>query len=283
MKRKLIVANWKMNFAFDETDEWIKNFIAQYNANYTAMQNVEVAVCPPTYLISYLDAELLETSFFDIEQFLKAENKKVEDFSQDELMQIMIDATPFFLGAQDCHYENSGAFTGDTSPMMLSEMGVRYVILGHSERRAQHFETNEIVAKKARAALYNDIIPIICVGESKETRDAEEHLKFVFKQLIASIPQDVIFPRLVIAYEPIWSIGTGLVPTSEQILEMMDLIKKICKEKISNLADEFVLLYGGSATEVNAAEILSIQNVDGLLVGKASLDGNKFAKICLSV
>lgn len=282
MKKKLIVANWKMNFAFDETDNWVKNFITKYNENYSAMQNVEIAVCPPNFLVSHIDAELLENSFADIEQFLESEKKNIEDFSEDELMQIMIDATPFFLGAQDSHYENFGPFTGDTSPSMLSEMGVRYAILGHSERRMNHYETNEIVAKKAKAALYNDIIPIICVGETREVRDAADHLKFIYKQLIASIPQDVKFPRLVIAYEPIWSIGTGIVPSDEEIREVFELIKKICQERIQDFAEEFIILYGGSVNEENASEILSIQNVEGLLVGKASLDADKFADICLA-
>jgi len=158
---------------------------------------------------------------------------------------------------------------------MLKKVGCQYVILGHSERRAGHFESDEIVAKKIRTALEEKLIPIICVGENKEIRDRGEHLEFVRKQLIDSIPSDVKFEKLVIAYEPIWSIGTGAIPSSEQIAEMMNFIKK-------TVAMESLTLYGGSVTSQNSGEILAVSNVDGLLIGKASLDVEEFVKISLS-
>lgn len=165
---------------------------------------------------------------------------------------------------------------------MLTKVGCQYVILGHSERRQYHLESDEIVAKKITAALAQKITPIICVGESKETRDAGKHLEFVYKQVMQSIPADAQFEKLVIAYEPIWSIGTGVTPTTTQIAEMAHLFKKIFAEKFAGRAKEYFMLYGGSVTSQNSKEILSIDGVSGLLVGKASLDVEEFAKICIS-
>ncbi len=194
----------------------------------------------------------------------------------------MVKNRPLKLGAQDCHYENSGSFTGDLSAAMIKNVGCGYVILGHSERRAGHFESDEIVAKKVKAALANNLIPIICVGENKEIRDQNKHLGFVYKQLMNSMPQDVKFKKLIIAYEPIWSIGTGVVPTTEQIAEMAKLITQVFKEKFSDIAQEYFVLYGGSVTSQNSKEILAVAHVDGVLVGKASLDASEFVKISIS-
>ncbi len=280
--KKLIVANWKMNSSFDQSDAWLKVFLEKYEDYFEAMQNVDIVVCPPVFLLDHIDSALLDNTFEKLDIFLEAEKKKIEDYSEEELTELMAAERPFELGAQDCHYEESGSFTGDISASMVHSLNALYVILGHSERRAHHFESNEIVAKKVRAALKNNLVPIICVGESQETRNQAGHLEFVYNQLLSSIPRDVKFPKLVIAYEPIWSIGTGLVPTNAQIKEMMHLIRKVIHEKYSQVAQEVVLLYGGSASDENAKEIMGIDYVDGLLVGKASLDAQKFIKICLS-
>lgn len=282
MAQKIIVANWKMNGAFEEADQWLAKFIDLYSANQEALQKVEMVVCPPSFLVDYFDSQLLDNAFDNIEKIAQDRGKNIEDFEEEELAEIVIKQRPFWLGAQDCHFENSGSFTGDLSAEMIKKIGADYVILGHSERRENHFETDEIVAKKVAAAVAQDILPIICVGESKEVRDQKKHLEFVYKQLLFSIPRGVKFMRLVIAYEPIWSIGTGIVPNSEQIAEMMKMIHKILAEKGQDLVEEFVILYGGSVTAENAKEILAIENVGGLLVGKASLDSNDFVKICLS-
>ncbi len=280
--KKIIAANWKMNHAFDEADSWLDNFFKAYGEKYEQVKDVEMVLCPPSILLDHIDSELVEDGFQYLEGVMKKEQKKFEDYSPEELNAIIVENSVLKLGAQDCHFEESGSFTGDVSAAMIKKVGCRYVILGHSERRANHFETSEIVAKKIKAALSQKIIPIICVGENKETRDANKHLEFVYKQIMQSIPGDVKFDKLVIAYEPIWSIGTGVTPTAEQIGEMARLVKKIFTEKFSAIASEYFMLYGGSVTSQNSKEILAISGVDGLLVGKASLDANEFINICSS-
>ncbi|MBU6338926.1 MAG: triose-phosphate isomerase [Rickettsiales bacterium] len=279
--KKLIVANWKMNHAFDEADSWITSFIKNSSANKDQMQNCQAVVCPPVFIIDYVDSELMDEGFKKLDAILKDQKKDISEFPENELIDIILNERPVRLGAQDCHYQDSGSFTGDISATMIKKIGCEYVIVGHSERRAGHFETNEIVAKKVKSAIANGLTPIICVGESKETRDQNQHLKFVYQQIINSVPKDVRFEQLIIAYEPIWSIGTGLVPSLEQISEMAKLVRKIFKEKLSNLAEECVMLYGGSVNSENSKEILSISGVGGLLVGKASLDAEEFFKICV--
>ncbi len=279
---KIIAANWKMNHAFDEADAWINSFLKNHSGAIERLKNVEIVLCPPIFMTDYIDGQLMEDGFQQLEEIMKLEQKKFEDFSTDELTQIVLDERPLKIGGQDCHHEISGSFTGDTSATMLKKIGCQYVILGHSERRAGHFETSEIVGKKIRAALSEKIIPIICVGESKETRDQSRHLEFVYKQIMNSVPTDVKFDKLVIAYEPVWSIGTGVVPSLEQISEMAKLIKKVFNEKFQGLANDYFVLYGGSVTSLNSKEILSIHGIDGLLVGKASLDAEEFFKICIS-
>lgn len=271
-----------MNNAFDEVDAWLDNFLKNYNAQYEQLKAVEMVLCPPAFLLDYLDSELMEDGIQFFDSFAKKNGRQIESFSAEEVNEIVIGNRPFRLGAQDCHHEESGSFTGDISAKMLKQVGCEYVILGHSERRENHFETNEIISKKVKAALKQNIVPIICVGESKETRDAKKHLEFVYKQVMQSVPQDVKFKKLVIAYEPIWSIGTGVTPTTEQITEMAKLMKKIFVEKFPALSEEFFMLYGGSVTSQNSKEILAILGVDGLLIGKASLDAEEFIKISIS-
>lgn len=279
---KIIVANWKMNHAFDEADIWLGNFFKSFSTEFEKLQNVKMVLCPPVFLLDYLDSELMNDGFENLEVTMKNEQKKFEDFSAEELTKIVLDERPISLGAQDCHHELEGSFTGDVSASMLKKVGCEYVILGHSERRAGHFESDEIIAKKIKTAVEENLIPIICVGENKETRDAGMHLQFVYKQIMRSVPQEIKFTKLIIAYEPIWSIGTGVTPTAEQIGEVAKLIKKIFSEKLAGRADEYFTLYGGSVTSKNSAEILAISGIDGLLVGKASLDADEFVKICIS-
>jgi triosephosphate isomerase len=280
--KKIIAANWKMNHAFDEVDVWMDGFFKNYSAKYDELQKVEMVLCPPAFLLDYIDSELMDDSFDDLEEIMKRDHKKVEDFSAEELSAIMLEQRPIRLGGQDCHHELAGSFTGDISAVMLKKVGCEYVIIGHSERRETHFESREIVAKKVQAALSQSLTPIICVGESKEVRDEGKHLEFVYKQIKDSIPQEANFTKLVIAYEPIWSIGTGQTPTVAQIAEMAKLLGKIFNEKLQNRAQEFFMLYGGSVTSQNAKEILAIDGVRGLLVGKASLDVEEFIKISIS-
>ncbi len=282
MKRKIIAANWKMNHAFEEADVWLELFFKNIAEKKDQLAAVDVVLCPPLFMIDYIDSELMENGFRKLEVLLKYQGKDVARMSEEEITDIVVKERPISLGAQDCHFANSGSFTGDVSAEMLQKIGCEYVILGHSERRAGHFETNEIVAKKVRTAVEKNLVPIICVGESKETRAEGKHLEFVCKQIISSVPYDIEFDKLVIAYEPIWSIGTGVVPTAEQIAEMANYIKKIFDEKMLGRAEQYFTLYGGSVTSQISAEILAIKNIDGLLVGKASLDAEEFLQICCS-
>lgn len=272
---KIIAANWKMNHDFDAADSWLDIFLQHYAREYDQLKTTEMVLCPPSILLDYLDSELMEDGFQFLEKLAQKEGRQIEDFSAEELNEIMLNARPIKLGGQDCHFEKNGSFTGDISSAMLKKVGCQYVILGHSERRVTHFESDEIIAKKVQMALSEELIPIICVGENKETRERGEHLEFVRKQLLSSIPQDAKFTKLVIAYEPIWSIGTGMIPTLAQIAEMMKLVKETVNQKSFTL-------YGGSVTSQNSKEILSTVGVDGLLIGKASLDADEFVKIALS-
>lgn len=271
---KTIIANWKMNHAFDEADNWIDGFFEKYTSDYEKLKNIEMVLCPPVMLLDYIDSEIMSDSFQHLEEIMKASNRDFEDFSEEELNQILVKDRPLKLGAQNCHHENSGSFTGEVSAQMLSKVSCEYVILGHSERRSHNFESDEIVAKKVASVVSQKLIPIVCVGESVEIRNDNKHVEFVSQQLINSVPKNTDFERLIIAYEPIWSIGTGVTPSLDQISEMIAAIKKIFPSSS--------VLYGGSVTSQNSSDILKIPAVDGLLVGKASLDVNEFLNICLS-
>jgi triosephosphate isomerase len=173
------------------------------------------------------------------------------------------------LGGQDCHMARTGAHTGDISAAMLAEAGASYVIVGHSERRADHGENDAIVRAKAEAALDEGLTPIICIGETLAERDAGQTLQIVTDQLSGSLPAGA---QVVVAYEPVWAIGTGKVATPEQIAEVHDALR-------TQVGATTPLLYGGSVKPGNAAEIFALENVDGALVGGASLKAADFGAI----
>lgn len=280
---KIIAANWKMNGSFDDSDLWLESFKKKFYLELQSFKNIEAVLCPPSILIDYIDSEIMQDGLDHLELVAQKQSRSFDDFSEDEVKKILIDERPIKLGGQDCSAEEKGAFTGDISANMLKEIGCEYVILGHSERRKNHFESDEIVAKKIKVALANNLTPIICVGENKEIRRDKKHVEFVLNQILKSIPKDdVKFGKLVVAYEPIWSIGTGVVPSLEQIEEMAKEISKALEENFSGVCDEIFLLYGGSVNSKNSKEILSVSKVGGLLVGGASLDAEEFLKICLS-
>ena len=181
------------------------------------------------------------------------------------------------LGAQDVSEHDNGAFTGDISGQMLKDADVKYVIVGHSERRANHNETNAIVKAKATAAIKNGIIPIICIGETTEEKNSGRTMTVIKKMLLESVPAK---GEYIVAYEPRWAIGSGKIPTSDEIAMAFETISKALHSiKRSDIA----LLYGGSVNAKNAAQIASIKNVDGLLVGGASLKSDTFLPIIKSV
>ena len=245
MRKKIIAGNWKMNYTTLQAENFINEIKDRINTD-----EVDVVVCP--------------------------------NFVSLETVSNLIDNTNIFLGAQNVHIEDKGAYTGETSADMLLSVNVKYCIVGHSERRTLFNETNEIVNKKAIKLLEKDIIPIICVGETLEQREQGKEFEVIEKQVIEclkDISEDNIKRNVVIAYEPIWAIGTGKTATSEQAENMCkfirDVVAKIYNENISN---NLRIQYGGSVKPSNAAEILNMDNIDGALVGGASLT-NDFVSI----
>lgn len=183
------------------------------------------------------------------------------------------------LGAQDCHADDFGAHTGDVNCAMLVDAGCSHVIVGHSERRSDHGESNENVMAKAAAAQAAGLIAIICIGETLSERELNKTLDVVSSQLSGSVPKGSTAENLVIAYEPVWAIGTGLTPTMDQVAEVHAHIRAALSDRVKDF-DAVRILYGGSMNPGNAAELLSIDNVNGGLVGGASLKVNDFWSIC---
>jgi triosephosphate isomerase len=186
------------------------------------------------------------------------------------------------VGAQDCHPKASGAHTGDLSAPMLADAGASHVILGHSERRADHGETDALVRAKAEAAIAAGLVAIVCLGETEAQRDAGTTLEVIGAQLIGSVPPAATAAQLVIAYEPVWAIGTGRTATTEQAQEVHAYIRSQIAARDAGVAANLQILYGGSMKPDNAAALLSQPDVDGGLIGGASLDAKSFLAICLA-
>jgi triosephosphate isomerase len=190
-----------------------------------------------------------------------------------------IAGSPVILGGQDCHPDASGAHTGDISAPMLADAGAKAVIVGHSERRADHGETDALVRSKAEAGWRAGLTVILCVGETQNERDAGRAGHIVRAQIEESLPDDAHPDWLSIAYEPCWAIGTGHTPTMAEIAAMHAVVRDKLRHMIGDAASGMRILYGGSVTGANAAEILALDNVDGALVGGASLTADKFVPI----
>lgn len=186
-------------------------------------------------------------------------------------------------GGQDCHAAPSGAHTGDIAATMLADAGAQYVIVGHSERRTNHGETDELVRTKALAGLAAGLMPIICVGETEAERDAGRAPAVVATQLQGSIPEDWSGRDLVVAYEPVWAIGTGRTPTLAEIADMHGSIRTALSQRFGDAGEGVRILYGGSVKPGNARDILALENVNGALVGGASLLANDFYAIISAV
>ena len=214
----------------------------------TGRRDCEVLVCPPFTLLSAV--------------------KKA------------IKGTRVALGAQDCHFAEKGAHTGDVSPVMLKDLGCQYVIVGHSERRTNHHETNELIAKKAEAAINAGLKVIICIGETEAERDSGKTIKVCTDQIMGSVPAIATAQNTVIAYEPVWAIGTGRTPTTSEVEEVHASIRKVISKKLGRAnANKMRILYGGSMKPSNAKELLALPNVDGGLIGGASLKVADFTAI----
>ena len=248
----IFAANWKMYKTFGDTAK----FIDEFKANFKAFDKnkVEAVICPPF------------TSLF------KAAEK--------------LAGTNFSLGAQNVNFEKEGAFTGEVSPAMLLEFGVKYVIIGHSERRAYYNETDESVNKKLKFAMANNLTPILCVGETIQEREAGKTESKILGQLKADFAgiSETDAEKIVIAYEPIWAIGTGKNATSKDAVDVVNFIRKTMSEIYSKpLSEKIRVQYGGSVKPENIAEYMKDETIDGALIGGASLEPAKFIKICESV
>ena len=241
--RPLIAGNWKMNGTGAALDE-AKALAAALKAEPAAAR---VALCPPATLIERL-ARAVEGSAVEV-------------------------------GGQECHAEASGAFTGDVSAAMLADAGAGLVILGHSERRALHGETDADVAAKVEAALAAGLEPVICVGETLQQREAGEAVAVVQAQVAGSLPKSLNEKDFAVAYEPVWAIGTGLTPTVEQIEEVHRAVRAAMVARLGEAGRAAPILYGGSVKPSNAAEILKTPEVGGALVGGASLKAEDFLGI----
>jgi triosephosphate isomerase (TIM) len=250
MKREKIVAgNWKMNKTQAEAVS-----LAQALTEKALPSDVKVIVCTPSVFCA-------------------------------EVGKILANHKTLHVGAQNCHHEESGAYTGETSASMLQSIGVQYVIIGHSERREYQKETGEVLVKKINLLLAKGMTPIYCCGEPLKIREKGTHANYVAKQIkteLFHLDKDAA-SKIVIAYEPIWAIGTGLTASPEQAQEMHNEIRKVIQRKYGKrVSDKMSILYGGSANAANAKTLFSQPDVDGGLIGGASLKADDFATICNS-
>jgi triosephosphate isomerase (TIM) len=245
VRRALVAGNWKMNGSLAASRALLSALSSKFEP-----QRCDVVVCPP-YPYLALCGEVLK-------------------------------ATRFVLGAQDLHGEPAGAFTGDVSGAMLRDMGCDYVIVGHSERRRHHSESDLLVARKADAALREGLAPIVCVGETQAERDAGQAFAVVERQLAAVAGQlgAVGLIRTVIAYEPVWAIGTGRNATPDEAEEMHRFVRGLLAAHGKQVAEAVRIVYGGSVNGANATSLLGQVNIDGALVGGASLKAEEFMAIC---
>ena len=249
MRKNIVAGNWKMNTTLQEG-------VALAKEINEALKGVEtkcdvVIATPFTHLVPVVEA---------------------------------VDAARIGVGAENCADKAEGAFTGEVSAKMVASTGAQYVILGHSERRAYYHETPEILKEKVLLALENNLTPIFCVGEVLEEREAEKHFEVVAAQVKESLfnlsAED--FAKIVIAYEPVWAIGTGLTATAEQAQEIHAEIRKVLAEKFGELAEEISILYGGSCKPSNAKELFACPDIDGGLIGGAALKAEDFIGIAVS-
>ena len=246
MRKALVAGNWKMNGSKEQAQKLVGELIEDLSSN----GQVDVAICPPAI---YLD-----------------------------LVSQLVSSSVLKLGSQNCSEHGAGAYTGELSATMLLDIGCEYVILGHSERRAIFSETNQQVAEKFAAAKNAGLVPVLCVGETLEEREAGNTLKVVSSQVDAVL--DLLGPQAfegaVIAYEPVWAIGTGKTATPEQAQEVHAAIRAQVADANKSSAEKLQILYGGSMNAANAESLIAMADIDGGLVGGASLKAKDFLAIC---
>lgn len=249
MRKKVVAGNWKMNMLPNEAMTFINQIASKANNSVA-----EVILCVP-----YTDL------FYSL---LTAQDTKIK------------------IGAQNMHWAEKGAYTGEISGSMLKCIGVEYVIVGHSERREQFAETDEIINKKVKTALANELKPIICIGETLEQKENGQYEEVVTNQIqiaLQNVPQEQM-ENIIIAYEPIWAIGTGKTATATDANNAVKTIRKYL-QKIYNkeIAENITILYGGSIKAENSKQLFSMSDIDGGLIGGASLDVSEFSKILLNI
>jgi triosephosphate isomerase len=252
MRKPFVAGNWKMNTDSHTSISLVESIVS--GSLETAGQSVSVAVCPP---------------FVYLQAVAKA-----------------LSASSIAVGAQDVYYEQKGAFTGEISASMLKDIGCTYVLCGHSERRHVIGETDELINKKVTAAIGGGLLPILCIGELLAEREASQTNEVVTRQIkngLAGLSAEKI-SAVTIAYEPVWAIGTGLTATPEQAQEVHDFVRKLLADMYdAQLVKEIRILYGGSAKPGNAGDLMAQRDVDGLLVGGASLQADDFIAIIQAV
>jgi triosephosphate isomerase len=251
MRKQIVAGNWKMNKTFSEAETLLTEIAEALDD--VELKDAEVILCPPALYLEMATDVAFESNFT--------------------------------VGAQNVYPEDSGAFTGEISPLMLKELNVSYCIIGHSERRKYFSETNEFLRLKVDALLKHDIRPIFCCGEVLPEREANQHFEVVKKQVEDSLFHLPVkaFGDVVIAYEPVWAIGTGVTATKEQAQEMHAFIRGLIAAKYNRpAADDTTILYGGSCNGKNARELFAQPDVDGGLIGGASLKAEEFLQIATS-
>ena len=244
MRKPIIAGNWKMHKTIAEALEFVNEVKDRVNND-----KVEAVICPPFTLLK------------DLKQATKGTNIKI--------------------GAQNMHFEEKGAFTGEISPLMLKELDMDYVVIGHSERRQYFNETDETVNKKVLKALEVGIDPILCVGETLEEREAgntKDVCKVQVEKALENVSKEDL-AKVVIAYEPVWAIGTGKTATSEDANDVIAYIREVVANLYGELANEVRIQYGGSVKPSNVAEIMNQSDIDGALVGGASLEANDYVEL----
>lgn len=243
--KPMVAGNWKMNGQRDMLDQLA---LTARGVDETLADKVDVLLCVPSTLL-YVATTLSED-------------------------------TALMVGGQDCHSEKSGAHTGDISAEMIADCYAEFCIVGHSERRTNHGENDFVVNAKANAAWRADLEAIICIGETEAEYDAGKARDVLTRQLANSVPQGASDQNTIIAYEPVWAIGTGKTPSPDDVKEIHRFIRETLIERFGGYGERMAILYGGSVKPDNAAELLSINNVDGALVGGASLKAEDFLAIC---
>ena len=253
MTSKIIAGNWKMHKNFQEGLQFGKEIVDHLKNNY--LHNVEVILFP-TFIHLQAISKLLSPNI------------------------------PLKIGAQNCHEQISGPFTGEIAAAMLSSLNVAYVLVGHSERRKLFLESSNLIAAKINTLLSYKIQPFFCCGESISIRECKQQYTFIRKQITESLfhltPSEM--HQIIIAYEPVWSIGTGITPSTVEIKEMQEEIRNILSDQYdSNLADNMIILYGGSCNIKNTSTFINIPGINGVLIGNSSLDIREFLRIIESV